>query len=337
MVWKRCVYAAALTLLLAVSFTLPAFGDEPALIRAAEKGNFREVRALLSKGANVNARDKDGITALMMAASGGHLEVVRVLLAHGADVNAKVNNAQTGGSDWTALSWASGHHPEVVLELLDKGADISAGWSFPGTEEQADVDRANAEINRVYKHLMSTLDPQQQKVLREEERAWIKWRDAEADRIARSTSSGGSAYRVDYLDAMLNLIKQRTAILKDYRTPAKVRKPGTSQVLISKGTSTPRTVRPGGSVQIDTDYSLLMPVATAAQGADVQESFTLKKDGKVLTTSAPKTFHRASGGWVASRNLPIPPNAEPGTYVVEHKVQVGTSYDTDESVFVVEP
>ena len=221
MVWKRCKYAA-LTLLVAVSFVLPAFGNDSALIRAAEKGNLGEVRALLAKGANVNARDKDGITALMMAASGGHLDVVRVLLAQGADVNAKVNNAQTGGVDWTALSWASGHHPEVVLELLDKGADINAGWSFPGTEKQADVDRANAEINRIYKHLMSTLDPQQQKVLREEERDWIKRRDAEADRIARSTSvCCGSAYRVDYLDAMLKLIKQRTAILKDYRTPAK--------------------------------------------------------------------------------------------------------------------
>jgi uncharacterized protein YecT (DUF1311 family) len=35
---------------------------------------------------------------------------------------------------------------------------------------------------------MSTLNPQQQKALREEERVWVKWRDAEADHIARSTS-----------------------------------------------------------------------------------------------------------------------------------------------------
>jgi hypothetical protein len=33
--------------------------------------------------------------------------------------------------------------------------------------------------------------------------------------------------------------------------------------------------------------------------------------------------------------VPIPKNAEPGTYVIEHKVQAGNSYDTDESTFVV--
>ncbi len=108
-----------------------------------------------------------------------------------------------------------------------------------------------------------------------------------------------------------------------------------NKVQIRKGTASPGTVRPGSNVQIDTDYSLLMPPATAAQGAEVQESFNLKKDGKVLTASAPKTFHRASGGWVATKNLPIPQNAEPGTYVVETKVQVGSSYDTDETVFIV--
>ncbi|MBA2591748.1 MAG: hypothetical protein M3495_15425 [Pseudomonadota bacterium] len=108
-----------------------------------------------------------------------------------------------------------------------------------------------------------------------------------------------------------------------------------NKVQIRKGTATPSTVRPGSKVQIDTDYSLLMPPGTAAQGADVQESFALKKDGKVLTNSAPKTFRRASGGWVATNKLPIPQDAEPGTYVVETKVQAGSSYDTDEAVFIV--
>ncbi|MGQ0591269.1 MAG: tetratricopeptide repeat protein [Gammaproteobacteria bacterium] len=106
-------------------------------------------------------------------------------------------------------------------------------------------------------------------------------------------------------------------------------------LLIRRATATPSAVKPGDTVQIDTDYSLMMAPGTTAQGADVQESFTLKKDGKVLTNSAPKTFHRASGGWVATKRLPIPQNAEPGTYIIETKVQVGSSYDTDEIVFIV--
>jgi hypothetical protein len=63
----------------------------------------------------------------------------------------------------------------------------------------------------------------------------------------------------------------------------------------------------------------------------------LKKDGKVLANVPAQITHRAAGGWIVSAQIPIPTNATLGTYVVEHEVQVGRSYDTDESVFVVEP
>ena len=87
----------------------------------------------------------------------------------------------------------------------------------PGTEEQAAVDRANAEIDKVYKQLMGKLDAEQQKSLKEAQRAWIKWRDAEADTIARLGGAvGGSAMRVDYANAQAKLIKQRTEVLRGY-------------------------------------------------------------------------------------------------------------------------
>jgi len=47
------------------------------------------VELLLKKGANVNAKDKYGGTALMYAAVKGHKEVVELLIENGADVNAK--------------------------------------------------------------------------------------------------------------------------------------------------------------------------------------------------------------------------------------------------------
>jgi uncharacterized protein YecT (DUF1311 family) len=87
----------------------------------------------------------------------------------------------------------------------------------PGTEEAAAVDQANAEIDKVYKDLTAKLDPQQQKSLKEAQRAWIKWRDAEADLIARVGGAiGGSAMRVDYSNALTKLIKQRTEVLRGY-------------------------------------------------------------------------------------------------------------------------
>jgi uncharacterized protein len=35
---------------------------------------------LLAKGANLNAKDKDGGTALMSATWGGHVDIVKILL-----------------------------------------------------------------------------------------------------------------------------------------------------------------------------------------------------------------------------------------------------------------
>jgi uncharacterized protein YecT (DUF1311 family) len=87
----------------------------------------------------------------------------------------------------------------------------------PGTEEQAAVDRANVEIDRVYKQLVAKLDADQQKSLKEAQRAWIKWRDAEAETIARLGGAvGGSALRVDYANAQEKLIKERTEVLRGY-------------------------------------------------------------------------------------------------------------------------
>jgi hypothetical protein len=71
------------------------------------------------------------------------------------------------------------------------------------------------------------------------------------------------------------------------------------------------------------------------QSASVSEGWTLKKDGKVLADLPQQNNQRTSGGWSADASIPIPTNAQPGTYVIEHKVQAGTSYDTDDSFFIV--
>jgi len=45
------------------------------------------VRQQLRSGANINARDQHGQTALMLAAHHGHSEVVETLVGAGADLN----------------------------------------------------------------------------------------------------------------------------------------------------------------------------------------------------------------------------------------------------------
>lgn len=102
----------------------------------------------------------------------------------------------------------------------------------PGTKELAAVDQANKELDRVYGELMAKagdpknragdLDAEREKTsLRDAQRAWIKWRDAEAVFIARHGGAvGGSALRVDFADAQLKLINERLAVLKAYLAQA---------------------------------------------------------------------------------------------------------------------
>ncbi len=47
---------------------------------------------LIDKGADVNARSKNGATALILAADKGNAEIVKFLIDRGADINAKDGN-----------------------------------------------------------------------------------------------------------------------------------------------------------------------------------------------------------------------------------------------------
>ena len=73
------------------------------------------VQALLDAGADPNAKDGDGWTALMLAAADNeNPSVVQALLDAGADPNAKNKYGRT------ALMWAeSSRNPEAVKLLLD--------------------------------------------------------------------------------------------------------------------------------------------------------------------------------------------------------------------------
>ena len=53
------------------------------------------VKAYIDAGADVNAKDIDGGTALMCVVALGRLNVVKELIKAGADVNAKDNNGKS--------------------------------------------------------------------------------------------------------------------------------------------------------------------------------------------------------------------------------------------------
>ena len=99
--------------------------SEKQFIQAAKKGELGTLQTLVAADpALLNARDRDGSTALHCATWKGHREVVAFLLAAGASVNAHNENDHWGTTPLHAAAHAN--HTAVAQLLLDAGADVNA-------------------------------------------------------------------------------------------------------------------------------------------------------------------------------------------------------------------
>jgi hypothetical protein len=91
------------------------------LLTAAKQGDTNQVKDLLDRGADVNAKHKGGQTALMYAVIKGHTDTIKILLDKGADVNAKDMYGDTALMEATFKG-----HTDTIKILLDRGADVNA-------------------------------------------------------------------------------------------------------------------------------------------------------------------------------------------------------------------
>lgn len=108
-----------LRLALAILTAMPALANSgDALIDAARADDQSAVAALLSKGADVNARQEDGATSLAWAANHSNIAIAELLLSRGA--NPDLTNELGIGP--LSLAISNGSLPMVKL-LLSKGAN----------------------------------------------------------------------------------------------------------------------------------------------------------------------------------------------------------------------
>jgi ankyrin repeat protein len=99
---------------------LKGSGGATPLMYAALYGDAASVRQLLESGANPNASNDAGATALMWAID--NVDKTRLLLEHGADPNAASNENQTA----MAIALGIKGRAAVVKLLLDHGANLDA-------------------------------------------------------------------------------------------------------------------------------------------------------------------------------------------------------------------
>ncbi len=83
-----------------------------------------KVKAEIANGADVNAKDNEGLTALILAARmTNNPEVIKALIKAGADVNAKIESGGSKGGTALMVAAAANKNPEVAKVLIDAGAD----------------------------------------------------------------------------------------------------------------------------------------------------------------------------------------------------------------------
>ena len=125
---KRLCTAFARVIAMSTSIASGAAPLDEQLLQAAATGDAAEVRALLDKGAAIEARDSSRRTPLLRATHGNHVAAAQELVNAGADVNAK-----DAIQDSPYLYAGARGHLEILRMTLAHGADLKSTNRYGGT------------------------------------------------------------------------------------------------------------------------------------------------------------------------------------------------------------
>jgi ankyrin repeat protein len=144
---RAIAFASTLLLSIAILNFLPGARArrQTHFARAAADGNVRSMRLLQMAGAKVNSHGSC-CAPLLLAAGEGRLDAVRYLLDQGADVNAR---DERGRSALTEAAFNG--NPYVIKELILRGAELDA-LSDEGTALDIAINTKHVEAVEVLKH-----------------------------------------------------------------------------------------------------------------------------------------------------------------------------------------
>lgn len=121
--------------MLCMVIPLASLSLDEQFIEACKEGNLSKAEELLEQGARIEARDgSDHQTGLVFAAYKGHVSIIKMLIKRGAEINA------TDDKGWTALSEASYMgKTAVVAFLLEKKASTLPSTSWLDSREHGNA------------------------------------------------------------------------------------------------------------------------------------------------------------------------------------------------------
>jgi hypothetical protein len=183
-------------------FTLIGYAADTSqdLLAAVRKGDVPAVKALLDKGANVNAKSPYGATPLFFAADRGNVEMVKLLLDRGADVDVKDTFYSA-----TAVTWAAEKERVDILKLL---LAKSAGGAGDVLESGVDKGNKPAALTAALASAEKDKHPDIAEALRKAGAAPLPKADFQVPpetlkRYAGSYASEGSDVKFDVVDGKL--------------------------------------------------------------------------------------------------------------------------------------
>jgi hypothetical protein len=134
---KKALVFIILILLLTLSIT----AAEP-IVKAAKNGDFQSVRDILENDPpKIDAKDKEGYTALHWACMRAHWNIAKYLIEKGADLNV------VGGDGGTQINWAVHHdNVDIIKTLIDKGAKLNIQNQWGMTELHTAIWRGNIHV-----------------------------------------------------------------------------------------------------------------------------------------------------------------------------------------------